>query len=110
MNNEMMKRLLEFASLILCENCKASDVSALAHQKFFAPEEQDTFVFSYGPFDEMEHQSEADMVVKFLHDSGMKVHIAWQGVSVTLEVNLPDMGWDHENGEFGLGGDWWKIQ
>ncbi len=109
MNPELMKRLVDFASLVLSQSCKTEEISPLAHQKFFTPEEQDTFVFAYGPYDKMEHQSEADMVVKFLQDNCMKIYLAWQGTSITLEVNLPSMGWDHENGEFGLGGDWWKM-
>jgi len=104
----ILKRLLDFVTLIMLQQCHASQIAPLAHQHLFEDLEHDTAVYAYGPYDDIEHHPEQVLVIKFIHDDGLKVFAAWQGVSVTVESNLPNMGWDHEDGEFGLGGDWWK--
>lgn len=104
----LMKRLIDFVTLIMYKQCNKSEISPLAHQHFLEYEEQDTGVYAYDAFEPMDHHSETDLVVKFLNDNGLKIFASWQGINITIEANLPSMGWDHEDGEFGLGGDWWK--
>jgi len=104
----MLKRLLDFITLVMLKQSEPKEIPALAHKHFFAYEEQDTAVYCYGPYEELEHHPEQILVIKFINDSGLKLFASWQGVSVTVESNLPGIGWDHEDGEFGLGGDWWK--
>ncbi len=108
MPNNTLKRLLDFITLIMLNQHTARQVPALAHKHLFQEEEQDTAVYAYGPYDDLEHHQEQVLVVKFINDDGLKVFVAWQGVSVTVESNLPGMGWDQEDGASGLGGDWWK--
>lgn len=103
----MFQRLTDFIVLIMTNNCPPAGVSALAREELFNPNEKDTAVYVYGPYHKAE-QHPADLVIKFITDNGMKISASWQGTAVTLEANLPGAGWDHENGEYGLGGDWWK--
>jgi hypothetical protein len=105
---QILRRLMDFAALIMVEQVPHKDVPALAHKRFFAACEQDTAVYCYGPYEDMEHNPEEILVIKFLQDSGLKISLSWQGTSITIECNLPNTGWDYENGQFGLGGDWWK--
>lgn len=103
-----LKRLIDFVTLIMLSQCHAKQIPPLAHKHLFEEEEHDTAVYAYGPFEDIEHQPDQVLVIKFIQDDGLKVYAAWKGISVTVESNLPSMGWDHEDGEFGLGGDWWK--
>lgn len=103
---ELLGRILNFAALVISEQPTVDKISTLAHKSFFKEEEQDTAVYAYGVYDKPEHHSEEVLVVKFVTDT--KVFVSWQGIESTVEANLPSMGWDYEDGEFGLGGDWWK--
>lgn len=103
-----LKRLLDFIALIMLNQTTIRQIPALAHKHLFQGDEQDTAVYAYGAYDEKEHHPEQVLVVKFINDDELKVFAAWHGISVTVESNLPSMGWDYEDGEFGLGGDWWK--
>ena len=105
----LAKRLIDFVSLVMMKGISTEDVPDFARSHLLEYEERNTVIYCYGAYDEIEeHHPEKDLVIKFISDSGMEIHTTWQGVSITLKGNFPDMGWDHDEGEFGLGGDWWK--
>lgn len=108
MESHILSRLTGFLVIIMLKQCEPKAISALAHKELFNESEHDTGVYAYDAFEKMDVHPESDLVLKFLDDSRLKVFASWQGVSLTLEANLPNMGWDAEGGEFGMGGDWWK--
>ena len=108
MENLLLKRLMDFVAFIIIKQGSCKQIPSMAHQNLFHDAEQDTAVYVYGPYEELEHQPAEILVIKFINDDFLKVFCTWQGVSLTVETNVPGMGWDYEDGEFGLGGDWWK--
>ena len=105
----LAKRLVDFITLLLLKGIASEDAAEFAENHLFDYSERNTVIHCYGPYEEIaERHPEKDLVIKFMSDGGTKVHASWQGVSITVEGNFPDMGWDSDDGEFGLGGDWWK--
>ena len=104
----LAKRLIDFISLIMLRGTSIEEIPALAHSNFLHDSERPV-IHCYGAYEEIEERHpEKDLVIKFIKDNGMKVHASWKGVSITIEGNFPDMGWDTDDGEFGYGGDWWQ--
>jgi hypothetical protein len=94
---------------LIIEATPKEAVSKLARTILFVEGEEDTAVYVYGQYDAVtERHHESDLVVHFETDSLVKIRAVWQGANVAIEGNFPTMGWDHEDGEFGLGGNWWR--
>ena len=106
---ETAKRLIDFLAYLVLEGISKDCIAREARKKLFIDGEEDSAVYVYDEFDLLtESHPEADLVIIFENNSTIKIRAIWKGINIALEGNFPTMGWDKVNGEFGLGGDWWK--
>ena len=103
------KRLIDLLAHIALEATPKEEVVHFVRKQFLIEGEEDTAIYVYGQYDIVtERHHESDLVIHIETDSVVKIRAVWQGINISLEGNFPVMGWDKEDGEFGLGGDWWK--
>ncbi len=106
----LTRRLINFLADV-AEGVRIKDIGPHARKTLFQKGEEDTAVYVYDQFDIIEEQHhESDLVVKLGtgSDGRLKITAHWHGANIVLEGNFPAIGWGNDEGEFGMGGDWWR--